>query len=98
MIRSRSARVSIILTSALAAAVFLALTVLPTSAQETDTIDKDSAAKLFPKAPYSPAAGRDFPTHVYWGDTHVHTSFSMDAGAFGATARTERRLHFCERQ
>jgi len=54
------------------------------SAQETDTIDKDSAAKLFPKASYSPAAGRDFPTHVYWGDTHVHTSFSMDAGAFGA--------------
>ena len=25
-----------------------------------------------------------FPTNVYWGDTHVHTGMSMDAGAFGA--------------
>ena len=33
---------------------------------------------------YSPYAGRNFPTNVYWGDTHVHTGMSMDAGAFGA--------------
>jgi hypothetical protein len=32
---------------------------------------------------YSPYADRDFPSDVYWGDTHLHTSFSMDAGAFG---------------
>ena len=35
------------------------------------------------KAPYSPYA-RDYPTRPYFGDTHLHTSFSMDAGAFGA--------------
>ena len=40
--------------------------------------------KTFPKKPpYSPYAGRHFPERVYWGDTHLHTSFSMDAGAFG---------------
>ena len=40
--------------------------------------------KSFPnKPPYSPYAGRHFPERVYWGDTHLHTSFSMDAGAFG---------------
>src|SRR6516225_844464 len=40
--------------------------------------------KVFPeKAPYSPYAGRDFPERVYWGDTHLHTSFSFDAGSFG---------------
>ena len=32
---------------------------------------------------YSPAANRSYPTNVYWGDTHVHTSLSMDANAFG---------------
>ncbi len=29
--------------------------------------------------PYSPAVGRDFPTNVYFGDTHLHTSMSLDA-------------------
>ena len=33
---------------------------------------------------FSPYANRDFPTQVMWGDTHLHTGLSMDAGAFGA--------------
>ena len=32
---------------------------------------------------YSPYAGREFATGVYFGDTHLHTDISMDAGAFG---------------
>ncbi len=32
---------------------------------------------------YSPYAGRGFPSRPYWGDTHLHTALSMDAGAFG---------------
>jgi Protein of unknown function (DUF3604) len=36
------------------------------------------------KPPYSPYAGRNFPTRPFFGDTHLHTSLSMDAGAFGA--------------
>lgn len=49
------------------------------------TLDKETAEKAFPaKPPYSPYAGRNFPTRPYFGDTHTHTSFSMDAGAFGA--------------
>jgi hypothetical protein len=35
-------------------------------------------------APGSPCVGRTLPTHPCFGDTHPHTSFSMDAGAFGA--------------
>jgi hypothetical protein len=34
--------------------------------------------------PYSPYVEQNLPTRVFFGDTHLHTSFSMDAGAFGA--------------
>jgi hypothetical protein len=48
-------------------------------------LDKETASKAFPaKPPYSPYAGRNFPTRPLFGDTHLHTLFSMDAGAFGA--------------
>ena len=63
---------------------------LPAAAQEhaasdVGTLTKESAGKLFPtKRPYSPYAGRNFPTRPFFGDTHLHTSFSFDAGAFGA--------------
>jgi hypothetical protein len=49
------------------------------------TVDKADLEKVHPtKPPYSPYAGRNFPTRPYFGDTHLHTGFSMDAGAFGA--------------
>ena len=52
-------------------------------AQEPAPPEQD-LQNVFPKkAPYSPYAGRQFPQRVYWGDTHVHTSYSVDAGAFG---------------
>jgi hypothetical protein len=34
-------------------------------------------------APYSPYAGATHATNVYWGDTHVHSSWSPDAGGSG---------------
>ena len=67
------------------AAILLTLGLsLPVLAQDAGEHDPASAAKAFPKAPYSPYAGRNYPTRPYFGDTHLHTSFSMDAGAFGA--------------
>ncbi len=54
-------------------------------AQDAGTPNKEALEKAHPaKRPYSPYADRPFPTRVYWGDTHLHTSFSMDAGAYGA--------------
>jgi hypothetical protein len=52
-------------------------------AQDAGQLDKAAADKVS-KPPYSPYAGRNYPTRPYFGDTHLHTSFSMDAGAFGA--------------
>jgi hypothetical protein len=51
---------------------------------DAGTFDKETAAKVFPaKAPYSPYAGRNFPTRPFFGDTHLHTAMSFDAGMFG---------------
>jgi hypothetical protein len=47
--------------------------------------DKAALDKVYPAKPhYSPYAGRSFPTMPLFGDTHLHTAYSMDAGAFGA--------------
>ena len=35
------------------------------------------------KKEFSPYVNRSYPTQVYFGDTHLHTSLSMDAGTFG---------------
>ena len=43
---------------------------------------------------FSPYAGRNFPTQVFWGDTHLHTGMSMDAGAFGARLTPEDAYRF----
>ncbi len=67
----------------LTALLALALS-LPVIAQDAGAPDKAAAEKSFPKRGYSPYAGRSFPTRPFFGDTHLHTSFSMDAGAFGA--------------
>jgi hypothetical protein len=58
---------------------------LPVAAQDSGALVKSDAEKAFPaKPPYSPYAGRNYPTRPHFGDTHLHTAFSMDAGAFGA--------------
>lgn len=52
---------------------------------DVGSASKADLEKVHPtKPPYSPYAGRNFPTRPFFGDTHLHTGFSMDAGAFGA--------------
>jgi Protein of unknown function (DUF3604) len=68
-------------------AALLAISFTAFAADETTTdigtLDKDKAGEAFKKRPYSPYADRKFPTRPFFGDTHLHTGFSMDAGAFG---------------
>ena len=64
---------------------------------DTGALDKATAEKVFPvKPPYSPYAGRNFPTRPYFGDTHTHTSYSMDAGAFGARLGPKEAYRFAK--
>ncbi|AXI46624.1 hypothetical protein C1J03_11700 [Sulfitobacter sp. SK012] len=51
------------------------------SAQNTPSLD--GLKNPFQERPYSPYADRSFPTNVYFGDTHVHTALSADAGGGG---------------
>ena len=69
----------------LSVAVTLLLMLSGTAFAQDPLPSRESLVDAFPERKnYSPYAGRNFPTKVFWGDTHVHTAMSMDAGAFGA--------------
>ncbi|WP_380058964.1 DUF3604 domain-containing protein (plasmid) [Falsihalocynthiibacter sp. SS001] len=53
----------------------------PVFAQDTAGL----VANVYVGAPYSPYANRAFPDDVYFGETHVHTALSADAGGGGTT-------------
>jgi hypothetical protein len=59
-------------------------------AQQVGLIPTEENVETAIKEPgYSPYAGRNFPTRVLWGDTHLHTNLSLDARAFGVTLGPE---------
>ena len=64
-----------------AIALFLAV---PAFVPAQDYFPEDKSEAV-PKEPYSPYVGDHFPTRVFFGDTHLHTSWSADAGLAGAT-------------
>ena len=45
--------------------------------------DPEVLGELYPGKTFSPYAKRTFPSKVYWGETHLHTGLSLDAGLFG---------------
>ena len=72
--------------------------VLDATAQEPAPPAQELERVLPKKPPYSPYAGRHFPERVYWGDTHLHTSFSVDAGAFGCRLGPRDAYRFAKGQ
>ena len=67
-----------------AVALMLIFSALPALSQVPPPSDAESVlTSAYPGPSYSPYAGAEFPRIVLWGDTHLHTAASMDAGAFG---------------
>ena len=67
-----------VLLPALAAVLMSNIAVAQDVQISPDNIDQSLGEKS-----YSPYAGRNFPTQVLWGDTHLHTNLSLDARAGG---------------
>ena len=62
------------------AVVFIILTGMSATAQD---IAIESSDVRIGQREYSPHLNRGFPQRVFWGDTHLHTSYSTDAGMLG---------------
>src|SRR6476659_2294516 len=92
---SASAVLEAMLVSVFAVALFVSGAAAQSATTDIGTLDKQSAEKVFPSKPlYSPYAGRNFPTRPFFGDTHLHTAASFDAGAFGARLGPRDALRF----
>ncbi|MDP2517486.1 DUF3604 domain-containing protein [Shimia thalassica] len=66
----------------MSALVLLAVSATAGSSQNVQDVlpSKEDVGTVFQSDHFSPYAGRSFPTQVFWGDTHLHTMVSVDAG------------------
>jgi hypothetical protein len=77
-------------------ALAVAVLALPGMALATD-IGKpppEVVGDVYPGKTYSPYAQRAFPSGVFWGETHLHTGLSLDAGLFGCILDHEDAYRF----
>ena len=59
--------------------------------------DVTNPASLRPAAEeYSPYLNHNYPNRVLWGDTHLHTSYSTDAGLFGNRIAPDEAYRFAK--
>ncbi|MGI9482387.1 MAG: DUF3604 domain-containing protein, partial [Hyphomicrobiales bacterium] len=66
------------------AAALLAVSFAFAGGASAQTVPTEEAAKSgLPSKAYSPYANRSFPAKPLWGDSHLHTGLSLDAGVFG---------------
>ncbi len=61
----------------------LILVALSGTATAQITSTEKPLADAYPGKAYSPYAQHSFPSRPLWGDSHLHTALSMDAGLFG---------------
>jgi hypothetical protein len=72
----------------------------PVPAQEEQTagvdfvVSSDNLPEV--KKHYSPFVNTAYPNRVYWGETHLHTSYSWDAGLVGNTLGPDDAYRFAK--
>lgn len=76
--------------------VTLSVTLLASGAFADGAPSPEAADGLFANKPFSPYANRTIPERLLWGDTHLHTGLSLDAGAFGNTLLPEEAWRFAK--
>ena len=85
-------------------ALALILLASPLAAEEAGTavgdiggVSQDDLSRVLPsQRAYSPAVNRNFPTRPLFGDTHLHTAVSMDAGVAGARLTPDDAYRFAK--
>ena len=70
------------------------LLVINGTANATTSAMFDKEHTTAPQKEFSPNVNRNYPTNVYFGDTHLHTRLSMDAGTFGNRLGLEDAYRF----
>ena len=63
-----------------------------TTITDIGQLDPATVAPAYKPPGYSPYAGRNFPSRVFWGDTHLHTSASTGCRRLRDQARLRGRL------
>ena len=63
-------------------------------AQDIGTPTRENLSAAYTGKVYSPYAERGFPEMPLWGDSHLHTSLSADAGLFGNTLPPREAYRF----
>jgi hypothetical protein len=77
---------------AVSSALALAMVTVPALAQDAG----DPANVSQPEKEYSPYLGHNYPDKVLWGDTHLYTSYSADAGIFGNRLGPDQAYRFAK--